>query len=145
MSKHNAETAEQYEWGVSHSQGIRKCRTENVALHDLAWLSSQYERNHRNKVRPALMRRKVGPWEPVHHTSGGVMEPTTHNADKVQRVADLLDTHHPGDYTHLFHDDPGAVTPPVACRCGWRGTGRHAVHVAEAIVDDISSTPEKGT
>lgn len=48
-------------------------------------------------------------------------------------VAEVLEAHLAGDYTHLFFDDPGSISPPVGCRCGWRRLGSHTRHVASVI------------
>lgn len=56
-----------------------------------------------------------------------------HSAE-IGAVADLLDAHLPGDYTHLFFADAGTVEPKVRCRCGWRGQGRHSEHVATDLL-----------
>ena len=57
-----------------------------------------------------------------------------------EALAGVLGQHHPGDYTHLFDDDP-ASTPPdrlVRCRCGWRGPGSHNAHLADALAPVVA-------
>lgn len=54
------------EWGIEHSQGRATCSSELYALDQFPGFLARYEANFRNKVRPQIVRREVGPWLPVH-------------------------------------------------------------------------------
>ena len=54
------------EWGVKHSQGIRRESSERAARESLEGMLVRYERSFRAKIKPHIVHRQVSDWEPFN-------------------------------------------------------------------------------
>jgi hypothetical protein len=60
---------ESWQWGVQHKQGIRPETSEQSARESLQWLTTAFEANSRNTVRPTIVRRRVSQWQTFDMTA----------------------------------------------------------------------------